>query len=66
MQDQKVMSLEDWIIAQRKDSVIREIKHLISENKLKECKRYSWDPQITKQYLRQFSHLWLHKWVPYR
>ena len=35
MQDPKVMSLVDWITAQSKDSVIREIKYLISKNKLK-------------------------------
>ena len=30
------MSLEYWIIAQSKEPVIREIKYLISKNKLKE------------------------------
>ena len=60
------MSLEDWIIAQSKDSVIREIRYLISKNKLKGNKVYSQDPWIMKQYLRQHSHLVLLKGVLYR
>ena len=47
------MSVEDWVVAQSKDIVIREIKYLISKNKLNGQKVYSWDPQVTKQYLRQ-------------
>ena len=38
------MSLEDLIIAQSKDPAIKEIKYLISKNKLKGCKVYSQDP----------------------
>ena len=64
--DPKAMSLEDWIVAQSKDPAIREIKYLISKNKLKGCKVYSQDPQIIKQYLRQHSHLVLHNRVLYR
>ena len=33
--DPKPTSLEDWIIAKSKDPVIRKIKYLINENKLK-------------------------------
>ena len=36
--DPNAMLLEDWIIAQSKGTVIREIKYLISKNKLKGCK----------------------------
>ena len=32
--DPKAMSLEDWIVAQRKDPTIREIKYLSSKHKL--------------------------------
>ena len=53
----KAMSLEDWIIAHSKDPVISEInKHM-----LKGCRVFWGDPKITKQYLRQCSHLVLHK-----
>ena len=55
--DPKAMLVEDWVVAQSKDVVIREIKYLISKNKLKGCKVYLWDQQVTKQYLRQCSHL---------
>ena len=51
--DPRAMSLEDWIMAQSEEPVIREIKYLISKNKLRGHKLYSWDPQIMKQYLRQ-------------
>ena len=61
-----VMSLEDWIIAQSQDPMIREIKDHISKNKLKGHKVYVPDPQIMKQYLRQHSHLVLCKGVLYR
>ena len=64
--EQKAMSLGDWIVAQRKDPAIREIKYLISKNKLEGHKVYSQDPQIIKQYLRQCSHLLLYKGVQYR
>ena len=40
---QKVMLAEDWIVVQSEGPVIREIKYLISKNKLKGCKVYSWD-----------------------
>ena len=46
--DQKVMSVEVWLVAKSKDPVIREIKYLISRNRLRGCKVYSWDPQIIK------------------
>ena len=55
--DPNDMSAEDWIVAQSKNPAIREIKYLISKNKLKGHKLYSWDPQIIKKYLRQHSHL---------
>ena len=60
------MLLEDWIVAQCQDTVKREIKYFIRKNKLKGCKVYLQDPQIMKQYLRQCSHLLLHKQVLYR
>ena len=60
------MSVEDWVIAQSKDPVVREIKYLINNNKLKGHKVFSWDPQVRKQYLRQCSHSVLHKWALYR
>ena len=62
----KVMSAEDRVVAQSKDPLIREIKYLINNNELKRCKVDSQDPQVTKQYLRQHSHLVLHKGVLYR
>ena len=37
--------------------MIREVKYLISSNKLKRCKVYSGEPPVMKQYLRQHSHL---------
>ena len=40
----KAMLLEDWIMAQSQDPAIREIKYLISRNKLKGHNVYSWDP----------------------
>ena len=46
--DPKAMSLEVWIIAQSQEPAIREIKYLISKNKLKEHKMYLQDPQIMK------------------
>ena len=64
--DPKAMSVEDWVVVQSKDPAIREIKYLINTNKLKGCKVYSHDPQVTKQYLRQHSHLVLHKRILYR
>ena len=45
-----------WVMAQSKDPAIREIKYLINNKKLKGQKVFSWDPQITKQYVRQHSH----------
>ena len=48
--DPKAMLLEEWIITQSKDPVIREIRYLVSTNKLEGCKVYSLDPQIIKQY----------------
>ena len=54
--DPRAMLVKDWIIAQSKNPSIREIKYLINNKKLKWQKVYSWDPQITKQYLRQHSH----------
>ena len=63
--DPKAMLVEDWTVAQSKDLVIREIKYLISKNKLKGHMVYSWDPQIIKQYLMQHSHSVLHKGVLY-
>ena len=33
--DQKVMLVEDWVVAQSKDPMIREIEYLINTNKLK-------------------------------
>ena len=48
--DQKVMPVEDWIVAQSKDLVIREIKYLISKNKLKGCRVYSQDSQLVKEF----------------
>ena len=60
------MSLDCWIVAQCKDPTMREIEYLISKNKLKRCKVSLWDPHIMKQYLRQCSHLVLHKGVLYR
>ena len=60
------MLVEDWVVGQSKDPAIREIKQLISKNKLKGHKVYSQDPQIIKQYLRQCSHLVLCKGVLYR
>ena len=59
--DPKVMSVEDWVVALSKDPVIRDSKYLINNSKLKGCKVYLWDPQVTKQYLRQGSHLVLFK-----
>ena len=53
----KVMSLEDWIMAQGQEPVIREIKYLSSKRKLKEYKVYYQDQQIMKQYPRQQGHL---------
>ena len=64
--DPKVMLVKDWIVVQCKDPAIRELKYLIDKKKLKGGKVYSWDPQITKQYLRQCSHLVLHRGVLYR
>ena len=62
----KAMSVVDWVVAQSKDPEIGEIKCLINNKKLKGCKVYSQDPQVTKQFLRQCSCLVLHKWVLYR
>ena len=53
-------------MAQSQDPVMREIKYVISKNKLKWHKVYSQDPQIVKQYLSQCSHLVPHKGVIYR
>ena len=53
-------------MAQSEDSTLREIKYIINNNKLKEHKVYSQDPGVTKQYLRQCSHLVLCKGVLYR
>ena len=64
--DPKVLLVEDWIVAQSKNPAIREIKYLINTNKLKGCKAYTQDPQVTKQYLRQCSHLMLGKGVLHR
>ena len=64
--DPKAMLLEDWIIAQSKDTVIRTIKYLVSKKKLKGHMVYVQYPQIVKQYPRQCSHLVLHKGVLYR
>ena len=55
--DPKVMLVEDWVVAQSKDPAKMEIKYLINNKKLKGHKVYSRDPQITKHYLRQCSHL---------
>ena len=60
------MLVEDWVVAQSMGPMIREIKYLINNKKLKEDKVYSQDPHITKQYLRQCSHLVLYKGVLYR
>ena len=64
--DPKSISLEDWIIAHSQDPMIREIKYLISENKLKGCQVYLQDPEIMKQYMMQCHHLVLCKGVLYR
>ena len=64
--DPKVILVEDWVVDQSKDPTIRESKYLINIYKLKGLKVYSHDPQVTKQYLRQCSHLVLHKGVIYR
>ena len=64
--DPGVMMVKDWIITQSKDPAIREIKYLINNKKLKGWKVYSQDPKITKQYLRQLSHLVLYEGVLYR
>ena len=64
--DPKVMWVEDLVVAQSKHPAIRDIKYLINNKKLKGCNMYSQDPQITKRYLRQCSHLVLHKGVFYR
>ena len=50
-EDPNAMLLKDWIIAQSQDPVLREIKYLISKNKLKGCKEYLHEPQTLKQYL---------------
>ena len=50
--DSNAMSVKDWGVAQSKDAAKRENKYLINNKKLKEWKVYSWDPQITRQYLR--------------
>ena len=63
--DWKEMLVKDWVVAQSKDCVIREIKYLINNKKLKGHNVYSWDPQVTKQYLRQCSHLMLWKGILY-
>ena len=57
--DPKAMLLKDWIILQGQDSEIREIKYLISKNKLKGQKVYLQDMQTLKQYLLQHSLLML-------
>ena len=64
--DQKAMLQKDWIITQSQDPAIREIKYLISKNKLMEHKVYLQDPQTLKQYLQQHSHLMPWKGVLYR
>ena len=64
--DPKATLLEDWIITQSQEPVIREIKYLLSKNKLKGCKVYLQDPQIMKHNLRHCSHLVLCKGVLYR
>ena len=64
--DPKVMSVEDYFLDQSKHPAIREIEYLINNNNLKGCKVYSQEPHITKQYLRQYSHLVLFKGVLYR
>ena len=64
-----MMSVKHWAITHSKDPAIREIKYLINNIKLKGWKVYLQDPQITKQYLRQHSHLVLcgggvlYRWV---
>ena len=55
--DPKVMLVKDRVVAQSKDPAISEIKYLINNKKLKGWKMYSQNQQITKQYLRQHSHL---------
>ena len=64
--DPKVILVADWVVVKSKDTVIREIKYLISKTKLKGHRVYSWDPHITKPYMRQCSHLVLFKGVLYR
>ena len=58
--DLKAMSVKDWVIRQNKDPAIRENRDLINNKRLKGRKVYSQDPQIVKQYLRQYSHLVQH------
>ena len=57
----KVMLVKDWVVAQSKEPAISEIKYFINNTKLKGHKVYSQNPQVTKQYLRQHSHLVLCK-----
>ena len=64
--DPKAMPVKDLVTAQSKDPAIRKIKYLINNKKLKGLKVYLQDPQITKQYLRQHSHLVLHEGPIYR
>ena len=45
-QDPKAISLKDWIVVQSQDPAIREIKYLISNNKLGGSKMYLQDPQL--------------------
>ena len=60
-------SEKDWIIAQNRDHVIREIKYLMNKKGLTERKVYSRVTLSIKQYLRQHSHkvLWgvLYRWI---
>ena len=62
--DLKKMLVEDWVNTQSKAPAITEIKNLINNKMLKGHKVYSWDPQITEQYIRQHSHLVL-SWGSY-
>ena len=64
--DPQAMLVKDWMVAMSKDPTIREIKYIINYKKLRGQKVYSWDPQITQQYLRQCSPLVLQKGILYR
>ena len=60
------MLIEGWVVAQSRIPTIWEIKYLITGNNLKGDKVYLQDPQVIKQYMRQFSHFLLCKGVFYR